>query len=239
MTTTGKNGRLCNQIIRNIAVSLIAEKNDLYVNYCNKELIVDSLGIKLFSGKKQFDNTILLTDGNYFDIYNSPELQSNLNPNNDYFQTKAIINLVYNYLQSLKENIIQKNPFNNRFNNNNDLIIHIRLTDVARFNPGINYYLETIQTITFDKLYITTDDKSHNIIKQIIAKYPETIIVNFNEVKTIQFASTCKNIILSHGTFSACIGYLAFSSIVHYPKYDTNNMWHGDIFSINNWIEHS
>jgi hypothetical protein len=33
MTTTTANGRLCNQIFRNIAVSLIAEHNDLYVDY--------------------------------------------------------------------------------------------------------------------------------------------------------------------------------------------------------------
>jgi hypothetical protein len=31
-TTTATNGRLCNQIIRNLAVSLLAEKHDLYVD---------------------------------------------------------------------------------------------------------------------------------------------------------------------------------------------------------------
>ena len=34
-TTTSSNGRLGNQIIRNLAVSIIAEKHNLYVNYCN------------------------------------------------------------------------------------------------------------------------------------------------------------------------------------------------------------
>ena len=38
-TTTGNNGRLGNQIIRNLAVSLIAEKYNLKVDYYNKELI--------------------------------------------------------------------------------------------------------------------------------------------------------------------------------------------------------
>jgi len=36
-TTTQYNGRLCNQIIRNLAVSKIAEKNDLFVEYSSYE----------------------------------------------------------------------------------------------------------------------------------------------------------------------------------------------------------
>ena len=43
-TTTSYNGRLGNQIIRNLAVSLIAEKHNLYVNYSNNVLI-KQLGI--------------------------------------------------------------------------------------------------------------------------------------------------------------------------------------------------
>ena len=37
-------------------------------------------------------------------------------------------------------------------------------------------------------------------------------------VKTIQFGSTCKHIVLSHGSFSAMIGYLGFFSQVYYPN---------------------
>ena len=58
-----------------------------------------------------------------------------------------------------------------------------------------------------------------------------------DEIRTFQFGSTCKNIILSHGSFSAIIGYLAFYSNIYYPKYDENKKWYGDMFSINNWIE--
>jgi len=68
MTTTIDNGRLCNQLFRNLAVSLIAEKNDLYVNYFNYHLF-KKLGINLFIGSKIHDNTIQLTDDNYFHIY--------------------------------------------------------------------------------------------------------------------------------------------------------------------------
>jgi len=33
MTTTSNNGRLCNQIIRNLCVSLVAKKHNLFVIY--------------------------------------------------------------------------------------------------------------------------------------------------------------------------------------------------------------
>lgn len=240
MTTTTCTGRLGNQIIRNLAVSLIAEKYDLRVDYCNEPLI-SRLGIQLFSGSKSFSRSIRLTDDNYFSIYNGENLNVNLNPNDAYFQTISITNMLYSYLHSaqIKANIINSNPFNARYNANNDLYIHIRLTDATKWNPGINYYMNAIKTIQFDNIYISTDDKSHNIIKEIIKTYPTAILLECDEITTFQFASTCKNIILSHGSFSALIGYLSFFSTVNYPEYDLNNMWHGDMFSINGWIKHS
>ena len=234
-TTTGKNGRLGNQIIRNLAVSLIAEKYNLKVDYFNKELI-DKLGIDLFIGENVHDDMNDLNDDNYFTIYNGDSLNYNLNPNEAYFQTKDISNFLYKYLQTdpVKSSIIEKNPFNNE---NNNLFIHVRLTDVARFNPGVKYYSNTIDNINYDNLYISTDDKNHNIIKKLLKLYPDANLVNYDEITTIQFASTCKHIILSHGSFSAIIGYLSFFSTVYYPEYDLDKIWYGDMFSINNWIK--
>ena len=144
-STTKDNGRLCNQIIRNIAVSIIAQKHNLLVNYCNNTSFIE-LGIFLFTGSKIFENTILLTDTNYFNILNSNDLKYNLNPNENYFQTKEITNLLYEYLNSepIKNNIINNNKYKERYNNNNDLFVHIRLDDMAHNNPGLYYYINTI-----------------------------------------------------------------------------------------------
>lgn len=238
MTTTHELGRLGNQIIRNLAVSLIAEKNDLKVNYSSKNRI-NKLGINLFSGNNDYATTHVLDDNNFFNLYNSKNLTYNLNPNNNYFQTKDISNVIYRYLQKdiIKSSIIEKNPFNKRYNANNDLFIHIRLSDASIWNPGINYYINTIKNINFDNLYIATDEKTNNIIKEIIIIYPNSKIIDYDEVETIQFGSTCKNIILSHGSFSAIIGYLSFFSKIYYPEYNLDKMWHGDIFSIEGWIK--
>jgi hypothetical protein len=239
-TTTRPRGRLGNQIIRNIAVSLVAEKYNLHVKYCSEHLI-NNLGIKLFSGNMSFPNTIPLTDDNYLSIYNGGNINNSLNPNRDYFQTHAITNLLHAYLHSdkIKANIIECNPFNARYNSNNDLYIHIRLTDVEKHSPGINYYMNAIKMINFDNIYISTDDRSHNIIKEIMNTYPNASLIEYDEIKTIQYASTCKNIILSHGSFSAIIGYLSFFSTVNYPEYEPNKIWCGDMFSINGWVKHS
>ena len=238
-STTGTYGRLCNQIIRNLAVSIIASKFNLKVNYFNYELI-KKLGIELFIGNNEYDNMIPLTDDNFFSIYNSNILASNLDPNKNFFQTKEISNFIYNYLHKndIMQHIIDNNPYKERYNTNNDLFIHIRLDDAASFNPGIKYYLRTIKTINFENLYIGSDDFNHQTIKEIIRLYPNAKLIKYDEINTIQFASTCKNIILSHGSFSAIIGYLAFFSIINYPEYNKDKIWFGDMFSIDGWIKH-
>ena len=263
-TTTIHNGRLCNQIIRNLAVSAIAEKYDLQVNYANQTLI-QKLGIFLFSGKNVYSKYIELTDNNYFSIYNSGRLNSNLLPDKSYFQTKEITNFLYERLRTdnSKLSIIEHNPFNYRYELNNDIYVHIRLGDMAHNTPGLQYFVNTINKIlsakmmerdkrerdggftnedisthlqVTDKIYISTDEPTHHIIRTLIDMYPETILLTYNEIHTIQYASTCKHVILSHGSFSAIIGYLSFFSTVYYPEYEPDKIWYGDMFSIKGWI---
>jgi hypothetical protein len=264
-TTSQYNGRLCDEIIRNLAVSKIAEKNDLFVEYNSYEEM-KQLGIDLFIGKQKYEKTIPLTDNNYFSIYDQ-KIRYNLNPNNDYFQTKEIIHILYKHIQSVKNTIIEKNPFKIRYQKNNDVCVDIRLT---QFNPGAQYYLNTLSSLRFDRLYLSTDDPTHPIITQILQKYPRAIpftsfriaqvvdaesnrsnpfisargagILNENwykldEVQTIQFASTCKYVVLSYGSLSAVIGYLAFFSTVYYCKLDPTTLSYGDMFSITGWKE--
>jgi len=230
-------GRLGNQIIRNLATSIICEKNDLYCDYKNSYEKIKDLGINLFIGKNKYNNNINITEDNYISLLET-NITSNIIVKDNYLQTKEICDKICNYLHtdSIKTIIINKNPFKERNNNNNDLFIHIRLTDTAYLNPGIDYYINTMLTIEFNDLYVSTDDVNHEIIKQILQLYPKTQVINYDEIKTIQFGSTCKNIILSHGSFSAIIGYLSFYSVIYYPNYNrTSHMWFGDMFSIDGW----
>ena len=254
--TTGTNGRLCNQVIRNLAVSIMAEKFNLTVNYSSLDRIT-SLGIPLFNGEKSYESTMTLADENYFSTYNSESLESNVDPNNSYFQSYDMAVFIYKHLhkEDVKASIMNANPFANRYNANNDIFIHIRLDDVERFNPGLNYYLHAIRDVvgettemdgTMDdergvsdetdngsrKIYISSDGPHHSIVQDILAKYSNAELLNYNEVQTIQFGSTCKHVILSHGSFSAVIAYLSFFSNVMYPEYEPGKIWYGDLLSI-------
>jgi len=243
MTSTHNSaGRLGNQIFRNMAVSQIAQKHDLFVDYSYKNLIDEQLGIPLFVGSQtDFETMMLLNDDNFFQILNMDHFPHNLNPKNSFFQTKEISNLLYRYIRSdsVKQRIMSKNTYSARYQNNNDVFIHIRLTDAAHLNPGSPYYLKALTEVIKDKLdynlFISTDQPDHPIIHDILAIYNQAQLINYDEITTFQFASTCKTVILSHGSFSALIGYLAFFSVVYYPMYEEGKGWYGDMFSIDGW----
>ena len=153
--------------------------------------------------EKEQDYTLL--KGKYID------LQAN------YCQTSYTSRLYLKYLYDNKNSIINSNPYKNRYNYNNDVFIHVRLGDVVNKNPGLKYYTNVLESIHFDKGYISSDSIDHSICKELIAKYNLTVII-LDEIQTIQFASTCKYIILSNGTFSWMIGSMGFFSKVWYPK---------------------
>lgn len=224
------NGRFCNQLIRCIATSLVSEKHNLKTKYS----VPDSLGLNLFNGCERWPSTIELTDTNYFDILNSEKIETNLDPNNSFFQTREIIEKVYEFIQSSQESIISSNHFKERYSKNNDCFVHVRLGDASQWNPGFEYYSKVIGNLKYDTLYISTDQPDHPLLFEIKSKYPATII-QYNEVDTIKFASTCKYIVLSHGSFSSCIGYFSFFSEVYYPEFWFLKRWCGDIFSIPGW----
>jgi hypothetical protein len=85
------------------------------------------------------------------------------------------------------------------------------------------------------KRYIGSDSPENKICQNIIKKYSNISILNYDEVNTIKFRSTNKYIILSNESFSAIIGYLSFFSEVYYPEYKEDKIWYGDMFSIPNW----
>jgi hypothetical protein len=226
-------GRLGNQIIRAIAVSMIAEKIDIRVHY-SSHYAIQQLGIPLYSGKKTYQTTVELTNENYSTLYETPPL-ANLDPSELFFQTEMITQKIKAYLNKHQYSIMNKNPFQKRYADNCDAFIHVRLGDVAQYNPGLSYYKKAIEECgPLNNIYISTDESSHPIIQELV-KYRNAILLTYDEIKTLQFGSTCRFIILSHGSFSAIIGYLGFLSTVYYPPH--GHRWYGDMFSIDGWKE--
>lgn len=83
---TGGGGRLCNQIVRNIAASIICKKHNKKIKYfMHRE--IESLGINLYSSTNEYNSTIVLKNNTYFQILNNNVL-SNIDFRHDFFKKK-------------------------------------------------------------------------------------------------------------------------------------------------------
>ena len=244
MTDTRVGGGLCNCLIRNICVSLLAEAMDLRVHYAYWSES-DKLGIPLFSGNNIYppDKNIIINDDNWMDTFTKIRTLSLGNLVFDekqmFFQNKSISHFLYTHYfrnDGIKNNIIERNIFKSRYKTNNDIFIHVRLGDITdKHSLPLSYYVQAIQQKSeYGAIFIGSDSPDHFICQQLITIFERSSLFLQDEVSTIQFASTCKTVILSHGTFSAMIGYLAYDSDVYYPQY-LKTPWHGDILSIDGW----
>ena len=314
ITTGGKNGRLGNQIIRNICISLIAEKHNLKVQqYCNFHKIRNLLGIPLYvSGRNSYSTEIEITDENFFTHLDpaptavpaaestaasiGSSIQHNINGNESYFQTKDISSFLYSRFfrhPDVKTSILSKNPYfaickkefaatailepdlsvssssssSPGLGDGGDggggelrIYIHVRLTDVASLNPGIQYYEKAIMQCLDDialhqadqaandeeektrHFFLASDDFANPLIMQLanfilsrhhIRKKEVYYLHSLNEIQTLQFGSICRYLILSHGSFSAITGYMAFfAKAVYYPSNTyASRIWFGDMLS--------
>lgn len=239
MTTTQvkHHCRFCNCLIRNICISMVAEKSNLSAKYNYYDEITE-LGIPLFtSGEHTYEKTVEFGDDkfNYVIDNDITTLKVNLDGNECFFQEQRSIEKLYKYLRSEKimKGIIEKNPYREFYGKNN-CYVHVRLGDVPFHNPGFHYYDKVISSLNCKNIFISSDSINDDICKNIIKKYG-AIIVDENEVRTIQFGSTCRNIVLSNGSFSSMIGYLSFyADKIFYPR--IRRAWHGELFCIPGWI---
>jgi len=233
-------GRLGNLFIVNMALHFISKKNNLMVEYKFFDKLT-KLGIELTKGEINYEDedTIDLTDENFFNFITGDPINKNISiVNNVWCQTAEFALFLKSYFneEPQKKNIVNHNKFNNRYNNNNDVFIHVRLGDIKDSNwcQTIDYYNKILENLTFENGYISSDSIDNIICKLLIIKY-NLKIINYDEVETIMFGSTCKTLILSSGTYSWLIGLLSYFSQVYYPK--IVNKWHGDIFVFENWCE--
>lgn len=235
---TGSEGRLCNHIIRALAANFISKQRNLQFNYGEYYDKMKSFGITLFNGTMTYGIEEDITDKNIMMYLNNniPNFK-NINVNTSYFQTKDFSNYLYTYYQNTinQQSIINANIFKDRYNNNNDVFIHIRLGDVAHLNQGFNYYDKILKQLSFENGYISSDDIKHLICQELINKY-NLKIIDYNEVETIMFGSTCKTIILTGGSFSYIIGLFSFYSKVYYMK-GFNTWYPAELFFIDDWTE--
>jgi hypothetical protein len=244
-------GRFGNLFLVGMGFHFYAKKNNLKMKYKDHERF-KKLGIDFYEpslgavgdSEQPFQETIKFTDENFFDLITGPPIHKNLLLCNDMWcQTKEFVFYLRDYFNEppQKDRILVSNPFAHRYNNNvdnnknNDVFVHVRLGDVTDVHSlPFEYYDKALQNIkSFSKGYISSDSIGHPICEKLIEKYDLTP-VQWDVVETIQFASTCRHLVLSLGTFSWLVGFLAyFSDDVQYP-FD-KKPWHGDIFVFQEW----
>lgn len=231
--TIGLAGRFCNHLIRNLYVSFLAERNDTQITYSFKDEIAQ-LGIPLFSGKKTYPTTLVIRDddaASYLDM----DLPYNLFVDWTSAQNPSVALRIYNYFRrpDIQASIIDANHYKHLIGKNNAVFVHIRLDDAAAWSPGYAYYDAALAASGAKGGFLSSDSSDHPFVTSLAAKY-NLSIVQKSEVETLMFASTCKHIILSYGTFSWMIGALAFDATVVYPPRAFGS-WCGDIFSMPGW----
>lgn len=236
---TGSEGRFCNHIIRAHVASFIARKRNLQFNYGQYFDKMKQLGITLYTEgqmKYKFEQHITDIDFMNYITMNIPIFR-NINVNKSFFQTKEFSNYLYTYYSKPdnQQLIITSNKFKERYKNNNDVFIHVRLGDVTDKNQGFAYYDKALSQLSFYIGYIASDDINHEICKKLIEKY-NLKIIDYDEVETIMFGSTCKHIVLTGGTFSYIIGLFSFFSKVYYLK-SFNTWFPAELFHIPDWTE--
>jgi hypothetical protein len=231
------NGRFGNLFFVNMVLHFLSLKYNLKCRYKYYDKF-KKLGIYLNCGDNEYPTSIEVNDKNFLNlIKDETDVKHNiiLN-NNNWFQKKEFCIYLKEYfcIKSNKYKIINNNKYKNNYKNNNNLFVHVRLGDIINKVTNIyDYYDKTLQKINFIKGYISSDSIEHEICQNLIKKY-NLNIVNKEEIETIMFASTCNNLVLSGGTFSWLIGFLAFySKNIYYPK--INQTWYGDIFSFSDW----
>lgn len=235
--TVGSSGRLGNQIIRNTICSFLYEKYDLKCWYGYEDKI-DRIGVPLYKNGKNFHyNTIPLRDEDFFRyMYHDDLGKNNIYTSETFFQNQEIANFLRKHYESepVKKSIMDHNIYAYRYDNNEDVYVHVRLGDALRFCPSYEYYDMALEKLEFKKGFISSESLDHEICQKLISKYNLKPLI-MDEVDTIMFATTCRYIVLTNGIMGWFIGVFAWFSKVYYPNLDLRPKHHGDVYDFPDW----
>ena len=208
----------------------------------------EKLGINFFVGDRVFEDILAINDHNFMSLIccnsTSPVFRKRKSiqiTNDSWFQTREFCVFLQKYFQIkyVRNNVIDKNIYKKRYNNNQDVFVHVRLGDVSdKVLSVLGYYEKILSRIEYTNGFIASDSINSDICQELMNKY-KLLPIQESEVETIMFASTCSFLVLSGGTFSWLMGFLAFDAEkIYYPN--ILEPWYGDIFTFfscsNKWV---
>jgi hypothetical protein len=226
-------GRLGNKVFQQIAVSLLAEKYDLLASYTREKEFAE-LGVPLWRGSKPLQGRyVKLTNGLLEELLTTKgkelPIRLWLDSSDSYFQFPWFSNYLRVLFRGKFERSLRlANPWRDRFNANNDTFVHIRLGDMAEV--GTRPAIDFIKAVGIPRghVFVSSESNNHVLVRHIVSHFSATLL-DLNAVQTIQFGSTCAQLVLSDGTFSWTIGSMASlnARIVIVPR--KNVEWSGNI----------
>jgi hypothetical protein len=199
---------------------MLAEKYQLKFRY-GYDAQLDRLGIPLYkSGTKFHNNCVELVNDDFLRYLLNEDLgYNNIATNDTFFQNNDIADYLKTHFASdkVKKSIMDHNIHRARYENNDDVYVHIRLGDSISMCPCFEYFDKTLKQLTFSKGYISSETLENDTCVRLMQKYGLTPLV-MDEVETIMFGSTCRHVVLSNGTFGWYIGTISWFSTVFYPN---------------------
>tara|TARA_S200000501_G_C20835986_1_gene749372 strand:- start:1063 stop:1959 length:897 start_codon:yes stop_codon:yes gene_type:complete len=241
-----KANGLGNVILMNIGYSILGEELGLKVSSYKLGKELDPFGMRLWKDGRELEVNSKIRKYKDCDLSN---LLSKGGKQNESFVYEGYFQEGW-FISENKERI--RDMFNLptvKIRDPNDMIVFVRLGDVAHIVPPYSYYKEAIETILFrgssecksysnissmKNSYIATDSPNHPIVKRLIRKY-KLNLVKYNDVDTILFAREFDNIILTAGTYNWLAAFLSNAKNIIYPEHA--HYWHGDIYGIFNWTK--
>lgn len=223
-----------NYIIIYLLSQFFAEKYNLVSEEFphNQYNLKNDFNINYFCGEKFFKEEILINDDNVLDLLSCDIIEKKIILQGGFFQKKEIFSnsvfseKVQKYIKPIKINDIK-----------HDLFVHVRLGDVKNSKSlPYEYYKNQIKKINFNRGAISSDSLNDDLVKKLSKEFNLEFFENSPEY-VIRYASQCKKIVLSSGSFSFLIGFFASNDSIKY--YITNSVqeqkfnispWCGDFF---------
>ena len=248
-----KNNGIGNQFFINMSMYFLSNKYKIYTEYLKgdstehgtknsfKKLCIFENNTNYL--KKKNNKKIIVDETKLLELLNE-EIIFDYNSDyifKGYFQRgknnkgdeipRRILKLFSNENCIIRKKIIENNNYKNRYNTNNDLVIHLRIKHPSNLKKNSKYdifpldhykwYEKLINQINYDNIYICSDLENCDIINMLKKKYNAKFI-KLDSIETLKFASTCKNVILSLGTYSWLLGLFSFYSNVYYFDFYNN-----------------
>jgi hypothetical protein len=228
MVTINYNGRISNNFIQHIVGHFIARKYGLKL-IPNSPVQNETIKFSSTEDGKIGDNEIIVNDDNWLDIvfgntkYDSPHFHLS-----GFFNDKI-------FFESFEDDI--KKHMTILYDDTIDddsVMVNYRIGELngSRRVLPVEYYYDALDSIEFNKGYITSDSLQHEFCVKLIEKYNLTP-VSLNPSDTIAYCKNFNKLILSEGGFSWTIGFLSKAKEIicsgrHSDGRDA--IWHGDIY---------